>query len=263
MATSELKEKTYELLGHEETIELIKKSQNGDELAKSKLVSHNLGLVKSILKRFLNRGYDADDIYQIGCMGLVKAIQKFDTSFEVRFSTYAVPMIMGEIRRFLRDDGIIKVSRSLKQIATNANMAKEKLTKQLGREPTLSELSKEIDIEKEDIVMALDANTKPNYLHDIIHQSDGSPIHLIDSIPDVEKGLDINDSIALKEVLRKLEPRERQIIVLRYFKDKTQKQIGDVLGISQVQVSRIEKKVLEDMRETLIKVWEFSHLFLY
>ena len=254
MQNSEVKPNTYELLGHEETMELIVKAQNGDEAAKSKLVSHNLGLVKSILKRFLNRGYDAEDLYQLGCMGLLKAIQKFDTSFNVRFSTYAVPMIMGEIRRFLRDDGIIKVSRSLKQVATRANMAKEKLTKELGREPTLNELSKEIDIEKEDIVMALDANIKPDYLHNVIHQSDGAPIHLIDKIPSNEKGLDIDDSIALKETLRKLEPRERQIIVLRYFKDQTQKEIGDLLGISQVQVSRIEKKVLENMRDTLKKV---------
>lgn len=254
MASSELKQQTYKLLEHDETIKLIQRSQNGDEFAKSTLVNHNLGLVKSVLKRFLNRGYDAEDLYQIGCMGLLKAIQKFDTSFEVRFSTYAVPMIMGEIRRFLRDDGIIKVSRSLKQIATTANMAKEKLTKELGRDPTLKELSIEINIEKEDIIMALDANTKPNYLYDVIHESDGSPIHLIDSIPSNEGGLDIADSIALKEILRKLEPRERQIIVLRYFKDKTQKQIGDLLGISQVQVSRIEKKVLENMKDTLKKV---------
>lgn len=254
MRSSQVKQNTYELLGHEETIELIVKSQNGDEDAKSKLVSHNLGLVKSILKRFLNRGYDPEDIYQIGCMGLLKAIQKFDTSFNVRFSTYAVPMIMGEIRRFLRDDGIIKVSRSLKQVATRANMAREKLTKELGREPTLNELSIEIDIDKEDIVMALDANTKPDYLHNVIHESDGSPIHLIDKIPSNELGLDIHDSIALKETLRKLEPRERQIIILRYFKDKTQKEIGDLLDISQVQVSRIEKKVLENMKNTLKKV---------
>lgn len=254
MASSELRQQTYELLGHDETIKLIQRSQNGDEYAKSTLVSHNLGLVKSVLKRFLNRGYDTEDLYQIGCMGLLKAIQKFDTSFEVRFSTYAVPMIMGEIRRFLRDDGIIKVSRSLKQIATTANMAKEKLTKELGRDPTLKELSDEINVEKEDIIMALDANTKPDYLYDVIHQSDGSPIHLIDKIPSNEGGLDIADNIALKEILRKLDSRERQIIVLRYFKDQTQKQIGDLLGISQVQVSRIEKKVLENMKNTLKKV---------
>ena len=254
MSNSELKQNTYELLEHDETMKLIQQSQNGDEFAKSKLVSHNLGLVKSVLRRFLNRGYDSEDLYQIGCMGLVKAIQKFDTSFDVRFSTYAVPMIMGEIRRFLRDDGIIKVSRSLKQIATTANMAKEKLTKELGRDPTIKELSEEIKIEKEDIVMALEANIKPDYLHNVIHESDGAPIHLIDRIPADEKGLDIADSIALKEVLRELKPRERQIIVLRYFKDKTQQQIGDLLGISQVQVSRIEKKVLENMRETFKKV---------
>lgn len=251
MVSSEMKQNTYELLGHEETIELIGKSQNGDESAKSKLVSHNLGLVKSILKRFLNRGYDPEDLYQIGCMGLIKAIQKFDISFNVRFSTYAVPMIMGEIRRFLRDDGIIKVSRSLKQLGTRVNMAREKLTKELGREPTLNELSVEIDIEKEDIIMALDANTKPDYLHNVIYESDGAPIYLIDKISSEEKGIGIDDRIVLKETLRKLKPRERQIIVLRYFKDRTQREIGDLLGISQVQVSRIEKKVLKNMKNIL------------
>ncbi len=255
MGIGGLKQNTYELLEHDETIRLILKSQNGDEDAKSKLVSHNLGLVKSVLKRFLNRGYDAEDLYQLGCMGLVKAIQKFDTSFEVRFSTYAVPMIMGEIRRFLRDDGIIKVSRSLKQIAMRVGIEKEKLLKELGREPTLSELSKSLEVDKEDIVMALDANIKPNYLHDVIHQSDGSPIHLIDRVEaQPYKTMDITDSIALKEILGKLKPRERQIIVLRYFKDLTQKEIGDMLGMSQVQVSRIEKKVLETMKTSLKKV---------
>ncbi|AFS78045.1 RNA polymerase sigma-F factor SigF [Gottschalkia acidurici 9a] len=255
METSTLEQGTYELLDHEETMRLIKKAQNGDEEAKTKLINHNLGLVKSVLKRFANRGYELEDLYQIGCIGLLKGIQKFDTSFDVRFSTYAVPMIMGEIRRFLRDDGIIKVSRSLKQTATNANMAKERLTKELGREPTIQELSEAIDVDKEDIVMALDANTRPDYLYEVIHESDGSPIHLIDKVMGTEdENTDILNKIALKEVLGKLKPRERQIIVLRYFNDKTQTEIGEILGISQVQVSRIEKKVLESMKNILQKV---------
>ncbi|KNF09266.1 RNA polymerase sigma-F factor SigF [Gottschalkia purinilytica] len=245
----------YELLDHEETIELINKAQQGDETAQSKLVEHNLGLVKSVLKRFLNRGYEVEDLYQIGCIGLLKAIQKFDTSYEVRFSTYAVPMIIGEIKRFLRDDGIIKVSRSLKQTATKANMAKEKLTKKLGREPNIQEISEEIDITKEEIVMALDANHQPDYLYDIIHQSDGSPIHLIDKVMATEnKDSEIIDKITLKQLLGQLKPRDRQIIIMRYFKDKTQTEIANMLGISQVQVSRIEKKVLENMKNLLTKV---------
>jgi len=247
---------SYEENSHfnsERTIELILKAQNGDKEAQTILVQENLGLVKSLISRFDNRGYDRDDIFQLGCIGLVKAIDKFDPSYGVRFSTYAVPMIIGEIKRFLRDDGIIKVSRSLKQTATKVKITKESLSKKLGREPTIQEISKELKIPKEDIILALESNMHPDYLYDVIHHDDGSPIHLIDKITqdNSDDHQSLIDHIALKEALNKLKPRERQIIILRYFQDKTQSDIAEKLGISQVQVSRIEKKVLKIMRNIM------------
>lgn len=242
------------LLSHEETIELIEKSQNGDSNAKEKLVESNLGLIRSVLKGFLNRGHDFEDLFQIGSIGLLKAIEKFDNSFDVKFSTYAVPMIIGEIKRFLRDDGIIKVSRSLKQIAGMAKRAEEKLSKELGREPTIQEISNEIGIEKEEIIMALESSYHPEYLYDVIHQNDGSPLYLIDKISsDVDEAADVVDNIMLKDILSQLKPRDRQVIILRYFQDKTQIEVANLLGISQVQVSRIEKRIIEDMRKFLAK----------
>lgn len=245
----------FEILEHEETMELILKAQAGDLKAEEMLVNHNLGLVRSVLRRFANRGYEREDLFQLGCIGLIKSIKKFDTSFGVRFSTYAVPMIMGEIRRFLRDDGIIKVSRSLKQTATRVKMTREKLQNEKGREPTLQEISDDMGVSKEDIVMALDSSAYPEYLYDVIYHDDGSPIHLIDKISETDslEDSDVIDKILLQETISKLEPRERQIIFLRYFKDKTQTEIAKVLGISQVQVSRIEKKVLGDMKDLMKK----------
>ncbi len=242
------------LLSHEETIELIKRSQSGDSEAREKLVESNLGLIRSVIRGFANRGIDFEDIFQIGSIGLLKAIDKFDLSFDVKFSTYAVPMIMGEIKRFLRDDGIIKVSRSLKQVAYMAKTAEEKLSKELGREPTILEISEEIGIEKEDIVMAIESTYHPEYLYDVVHENDGTPLYLIDKISnedDVE--MDMIDNILLKDMLSKLKPRDRKIIVLRYFKDKTQSEVASLLEISQVQVSRIEKRIVEEMRTYLAK----------
>lgn len=242
------------LLSHEEMLELINKAHNGDKIAREILVESNFGLVRSVLKTFLNRGYDVEDLFQIGCIGLIKAIDKFDTSFDVKFSTYAVPMIIGEIRRFLRDDGIIKVSRSLKQVAGMAKTAEEKLYKLLGREPTIQEISDEIGVDKEEIAMALESSYQIEYLHDIVHQNEGSPLYLMDKISaEPEEGLSIVDSIVLKDILNSLKARDRQVIILRYFKDKTQTEVAQILGISQVQVSRIEKRIMEDMRKLLSK----------
>lgn len=255
MSRGSANKQSYELLNHSDTMELIKKAQQGDEEAQSLLVSHNLGLVKSVLRRFVNRGYETEDLYQLGCIGLLKAIQKFDLTYDVKFSTYAVPMIIGEIKRFLRDDGIIKVSRSLKQTAIKANITKERLSKILGREPNIQEIADEIKIDKEEIVMALDSNQQPDYLYDIIHQNDGSPIHLIDKvIANESEESDVLLRITLKQILNQLKPRDRQIIMMRYFKDKTQTEIANMLGISQVQVSRIEKRVLQNMKKLLTKV---------
>ncbi|CEP45417.1 RNA polymerase sporulation sigma factor SigF [Paraclostridium sordellii] len=244
------KEERKGLLSHEETLNLIHLVQNGDEKAKEILIESNLGLVRSVVSKFLNIGYERDDLFQLGSIGLIKAIYKFDPKFNVKFSTYAVPMILGEIKRYLRDDGMIKVSRSLKQIAIKAKMQTEILTKKLGREPTIEELSKEVGVDKEDLLMALESNFSVEYLHGVIHEEEGSPICLIDKISlkgenEEEK---VIDNLLLKEVLGKLDKRERQIIMLRYFEDKTQSEIGEMLNISQVQVSRIEKKVLSKLK---------------
>lgn len=242
----------YVLLSHEETLELILMAQKGHREAKEKLVKHNIGLVKSVLRGFLNRGYDMEDLFQIGSIGLLKAIDKFDPSFDVKFSTYAVPMIAGEIKRFLRDDGIIKVSRSLKQTANRAKYAQENLSKILGREPTIQEISDELNIDKEEIVMALESSYQPDYLYDVIHQEDGNPLKVIDKISlDEDSEEDIIDNIVLKEILSHLKERDRQVIILRYFKDKTQVEVAKLLGISQVQVSRIEKRIIEDIKSKL------------
>jgi len=240
-------------LTQEEFLELISRAQSGDSEAENFLVENNTGLVRSVVRRFLNRGCEYDDLIQIGSIGLLKAIKKFDASFNVRFSTYAIPMIIGEIKRFLRDDGIIKVSRNLKEIANKAHVAKETLEKDYGREPTISEIASVLEISKEDLVVALESVQSTEYLYETIHQDDGSPILLIDRISCNEgEDIDIIDRLALKEVLSALEPKERQIIMLRYFKDMTQCQVAEMLGMSQVQVSRIEKKIIGKLRQNII-----------
>lgn len=250
--SSKVNKNPSQVLSHEETLELISRSQEGDKRSEEMLIKHNIGLISSIAKRFLNRGYEFEDLFQIGSIGLIKAIKNFNPGFEVKFSTYAVPMIMGEIKRFIRDDGIIKVSRSMKDMAKKARIAKERLSKSLGRDPTMAELSAELKMSPEDLAVAMDSMLNPEYLYDIIHQDDGSPVLLIDKLSE-EKDIDseVTDKIALKEVLDKLEPKARQIIILRYFKDKTQTEIAKMLGISQVQVSRIEKKVLAKMKDIM------------
>jgi len=243
-----------ELLSHEETMELIKKAQNGDMEAKDRLVKSNIGLIKSVLRGFTNRGHEVEDLFQIGSIGLLKAIEKFDTSFDVKFSTYAVPMIAGEIKRFLRDDGIIKVSRSLKQTANRVKYTQEKLVKKLGREPTIQEISDELNIDREEIVMALESSYHPDYLYDVIHEKEGNPLYLIDKVGlDEDSEKDILDRIVLQELLSELKERDRQVIILRYFQDKTQMEAANILGISQVQVSRIEKRIIKEMKRKLAK----------
>ena len=213
-------------------------------------------LVTSISKKFTNRGYEYEDIYQIGCMGLVKAIKNFDEKYNVKFSTYAVPMIIGEIKRFLRDDGMIKVSRNVKSLAKKLHFDKEALTKKLNREPTVEELAQFSGMDKEEILFALESSASMQYLYEVIHQDDGSPVLLIDKLSEnAIEDKNITEKLALKEALRNLDTKSRQIIVLRYFKDKTQIQVAKMLGISQVQVSRIEKKVLQEMRKQLDEGW--------
>lgn len=235
------------------TLELIKKAKSGDRYVQSILVEKNIGLVWSIVRRFQNRGYESEDIFQIGCIGLIKAINKFDDSFNVKFSTYAVPMIIGEIKRFLRDDGMIKVSRSLKELANKTRITKEIMTKEFGREPSINEVSERLNIPKEEIVMALEASYNPESLYSTIGDGENSSMLLIDRIDNErnDNEVDLVDRIDLRNVLETLKPREKQIIILRYYKEKTQSQIAKMLGISQVQVSRIEKKILEDIRKKI------------
>lgn len=242
----------YKAQSQEEVTELIKKSQAGDREAQDVLVRCNIGLISTIVKKFLNRGYDYEDLFQIGSIGLIKAIKNFNTDFNVRFSTYAVPMIMGEIKRFLRDDGIIKVSRTIKETSKKVKHTKEKLAMEYGREATIAEIANELCITSEDVVLSIESSHQPDYLYDTIHQDDGSPVLLIDKIgEDRDYGSEVVDKVALKDLINTLDPKARQVIVLRYFKDMTQSQIAQVLGISQVQVSRIEKKVLEFLRDSM------------
>jgi len=236
------------------TMELITKAQQGDKEAAGLLIEENAGLIWSVVRKFSGRGYELDDLYQIGAMGLLKCIQKFDHSFGVRFSTYAVPMIMGEIKRFLRDDGLIKVSRPLKELAMKAKYIQEDLMKRTGEPPTISEIAGALNVSREDLVMALEAGKDVESLYQTIYQGDGSPIYLIDKLDTIESdGPEIVDIIALKDILSNLSAKERQIIMLRYFEEKTQTEIAKEIGVSQVQVSRIEKKIIQSIREDLLK----------
>ncbi|MBR7553307.1 RNA polymerase sporulation sigma factor SigF [Allobacillus sp. GCM10007491] len=236
-------------LSNETVRELIKKSQSGDEKARDEIVEHNTRLVWSVVQRFLNRGYEPDDLFQIGCIGLIKSIDKFDLSYDVRFSTYAVPMIIGEIQRFIRDDGSLKVSRSLKELNNKIRIKKDELTKKHGESPSISMLSKEMDIPKEDIILALEANQQPHSIHETVYENEGDPITLMDLIAD--QNTEWFDHIALKEAVRHLNERERLIVYLRYYKDQTQSEVAERLSISQVQVSRLEKNILNHLKEYL------------
>ena len=234
------------------TIELIKLAKEGDRKAREQVATENLGLVWSVVRRFAGRGHELEDLYQIGCIGLMKCIDKFDPTYDVKFSTYAVPMIMGEVKRFLRDDGMVKVSRSLKETAYKVYSTREQMMNERGIEPTLEELASSLEIEKEDIVLALEASSEVESIYKTIYQNDGNSIYLIDKLVSGEdESQQAVDQLALEELLGQLEEKERSIIRMRYFEDKTQTEIAGLLGISQVQVSRIEKKVLTKMREQM------------
>ncbi|CAH0345612.1 RNA polymerase sigma-F factor [Bacillus sp. CECT 9360] len=235
-------------LKDDELRDLILRSQSGDQEARGVIVKSNLRLVWSVVQRFLNRGYEPDDLYQIGCIGLLKSVDKFDLSFEVKFSTYAVPMIIGEIQRFIRDDGTVKVSRSLKEMANKIRRAKEEVSKTLGRVPTVNELAEHLQLSPEEIVMAQEASRLPSSIHETVYENDGDPITLLDQIADTNESKWF-DKIALKEAISELDERERLIVYLRYYKDQTQSEVAVRLGISQVQVSRLEKKILKQMKD--------------
>ncbi|MBM7647210.1 RNA polymerase sporulation-specific sigma factor [Bacillus ectoiniformans] len=240
------------VLKNEEMRELFRRLQAGELAAREKLVNGNLRLVLSVIQRFNNRGEYVDDLFQVGCIGLMKSIDNFDLSHNVRFSTYAVPMIIGEIRRYLRDNNPIRVSRSLRDIAYKALQVRERLTNETSREPTAEEISKELDVTKEEIVFALDAIQDPVSLFEPIYNDGGDPIFVMDQISD-EKSRDTNwiEEIALKEGMKRLNDREKMIIRKRFYQGKTQMEVADEIGISQAQVSRLEKAAIKQMNKNI------------
>lgn len=240
----------FPLLKDEEMKNLITRAQAGDQYARDWLVNCNLKLVFSLVQRFYNRGYELEDLFQIGTIGLMKAIDKFDLNYQVKFSTYAVPMIVGEIKRFLRDDNPVKVSRSLKEAAYRIQMMREQLMGRLGREPTIGEIADSLGCTREEVVTALEAAQSPTSIYETLHHDDGDPIYILDQL----RGEDDGDSpwldqLAIKELLMKLSERDRQIIRWRFFEDLTQSEVANRLNISQVQVSRLERQALKKLRQ--------------
>lgn len=232
---------------------LIEHMQAGEKEVREVLIEQNLGLVHHIVKRFLNRGYDTDDLFQIGVIGLIKAIDKFDPSFDVKFSTYAVPLIAGEIKRFLRDDGMVKVSRTLKENGSRVKYARERLSLRINREPTLQEVSKEAGLTTEEVILAMEANVQVESIYQSVYQNDGNEIYMVDQLAD--KGKDEQEKmlnhLVIKQLIEGLSETEQKLIRLRYYQDKTQTEVAKMLGISQVQVSRMEKKILLGLRERM------------
>ena len=232
---------------------LIKKARAGEKEAREVLIEQNLGLVRHIVKRFLGRGYEAEDLFQIGVIGLIKAIDKFDTEYDVKFSTYAVPLITGEIKRFIRDDGMIKVSRNLKENGIKIKMAREKLAGKYGREPSIDEVAKEAFLTVEDVVLAMEANVQVESIYKSVYQSDGNELFMVDQLADESGNAheEVLNHLLVNQLLNGLGKEEQKLIILRYYQDKTQMEVAKVLGISQVQVSRLEKKILLGMRQKM------------
>ena len=232
---------------------LIEHMQAGEKEVREVLIEQNLGLVHHIVKRFLNRGYDTEDLFQIGVIGLIKAIDKFDPSSDVKFSTYAVPLIAGEIKRFLRDDGMVKVSRTLKENGSRVKYARERLSLRINREPTLQEVSKEAGLTIEEVILAMEANVQVESIYQSVYQNDGNEIYMVDQLAD--KGKDEQEKmlnhLVIKQLIEGLPETEQKLIRLRYYQDKTQTEVAKMLGISQVQVSRMEKKILLGLRERM------------
>lgn len=239
-------------LKNNELIELMKRVKEGDELARDEFVVANLRLVLSVVQRFTNKREKSDDMFQVGCVGLMKAIDNFDLSLNVKFSTYAVPMIIGEIRRFLRDNNSIRVSRSLRDIAYKALQAREKLSKSLGREPTNEEIAKAIDINVKDVNFALDAISETVSLNEPVYNDGNDAVRIMDQVSDLRNNDEaITEKIAIKDAVSKLSPREKEILLMRYYIGKTQMEVSEEIGISQAQVSRLEKNALSSMKRNL------------
>ncbi len=242
--TSKLK-----VLTEKEKIELLKLSQNGDKTARDKLVTGNLRLVLSVIQRFANRGENPDDLFQIGCIGLIKAIDNFDPNVGVKFSTYAVPMIIGEVRRHLRDNNPVRVSRSMRDTAYHAMGAREKLANELGREPTIEEIAKELGKKKSEVVIALEAIVDPVSIYEPVYSNGGDTIYLMDQLGDNETDGDWIDEISIKEAIKNLPPREKKILSMRFMRGMTQTEVAEEIGISQAQVSRLEKNAIESVKK--------------
>ena len=240
---------TLPLLKESQKEELLKLTKNGDKNARNKLINGNLRLVLSVVQRFSGRGENPDDLFQVGCIGLIKSIDNFDITQNVRFSTYAVPMIIGEIRRYLRDNNSVRVSRSIKDTAYRAMQVKEKLTAETQREPTVTEIAKELDIPREDVVIALESIVDPISLYDPIYSDGGDTIYVLDQIGDSNDDRNWLDEIAFKESIKNLSQREKNILSLRFIKGKTQMEVSKEIGISQAQVSRLEKGAISKIKE--------------
>ena len=233
----------------EHTLALIGRAHQGDKEARDTLFEENTGLIYSVARRFLGRGVEMEDLFQIGSIGLLKAVDKFDPAFEVRFSTYAIPMILGELKRFFRDDGMIKVSRSIKENQHRVYLAREKIEKELGREPSLKEIAEMLGMPPEEVAITLYSAAEVESLYRNVYQIEGTDISLIDKIPEKENAEEhLLNRIFLEEILGKLESSDRKLIYMRYFQDMTQTQIAEQLGVSQVQVSRMEKRILKKLR---------------
>ena len=238
----------------EEDIQKIEKAQSGDKNALEELIEENNGLIWSIVKRFYGRGHEPEDLYQIGCLGFIKSIKRFNTDFEVKLSTYAVPYMIGEIKRYIRDDGPVKVSRSIKDLGIKIReLQREKMNKQ-GKEPKIQEIAKELKVDLDDVILAMEATNSVESIEGTKHinNKDGKSISLLDTLS-TEKNEEetITNKLAIGQLIKDLKDREKEIILLRYYKEKTQAQVAKILGISQVQVSRLERKILENMRRKM------------
>ena len=242
-----------EVLKNDEMTELLRRTKEGDMAAREKLIRGNLRLVLSVLQRFASRGENMDDLFQVGCIGLIKAIANFDSEKCVRFSTYGVPMIAGEVRRYLRDNSVIRVSRSIRDVAYKVLQCKEALTASLGREPTLEEIAKALELPREEVSQALDAVCAPVSLYDSVYSDGGDPLTVMDQVQDT-KNIEPNwmEHITLSNAFRALSPREKEILSLRFYSGKTQMEVASRLGISQAQVSRLEKGAIAAMRKRVI-----------
>lgn len=250
----------FPLLSDKEMMLNLHAAKDGDIVARERLINCNLKLIFNLVQRFNHRGYEIEDLFQIGTIGLIKAIDKFDFSYGVKFSTYAVPMIIGEIRRFLRDDHPVKVPRSYKELVYKVNRSRDELSATLGREATIGEIATNIGVDRDEIVEALEAIQSPTSIYDTLYQDDSDPIYVLDQLT-AEKDLDPGwlEKIALNEVLDKLPEREKNVLLMRFFEDKTQSQIANQLNLSQVQISRIERAALLRIRE-LAKIKDRSNL---